>query len=290
MFKNIRWQLLFSFITLLLFAVIVFGCILTLVIDKYSTEQLKDKLFISANLIADKFTPLIIQKVSLNKFKALVDTLHQQTKFRITIIDSRGKVLTDTDQNIDEIPLMDNHLYRSEISAAFLQNKGNAIRYSQTLKTKMLYVAVPIKQNSKIIGISRVAFPLTEVKRLLGLIHKTMFMVTLIVFLFSIILSVILTDKLATPIQQITSAVANFTEGEFKGKIPVFYRKDEIGKMSETFSQMANQLQLLLTQLNHEKIQIQTVVSNMMEGVLAVNNEGKIIIFNPVMGKTLNVS
>jgi hypothetical protein len=50
-----------------------------------------------------------------------------------------GRVLVDTEYRT--VDAMDIHLYRPEISGALASGRGQSVRYSNTLKTDMLYSA-----------------------------------------------------------------------------------------------------------------------------------------------------
>jgi signal transduction histidine kinase len=77
-----------------------------------------------------------IEKI-VNKFK-------NKTKLRITIIDEKGNVLTESDKDKES---MDNHLKRDEIIHARYDDYGKSIRFSDSINKELLYVAKKIKLN-----------------------------------------------------------------------------------------------------------------------------------------------
>jgi len=64
--------------------------------------------------------------------------LSQRTKARVTYIDKIGKVLFDSKHNPKD---MDSHLSRPEIQEAKNRGFGESVRYSDTLKRELIYVA-----------------------------------------------------------------------------------------------------------------------------------------------------
>ena len=54
-----------------------------------------------------------------------------------------GKVIGDSDKNPE---IMDNHANRPEVIKALGGEVGSAIRYSNTLEKKMMYVALPFRK------------------------------------------------------------------------------------------------------------------------------------------------
>ena len=73
---------------------------------------------------------------------------------RISYINTKGKVLADSDIHFTEIPNLENHLDRPEIAAALINNEGISYRYSNTLKNNMVYLALYDKKSNLIIRAS----------------------------------------------------------------------------------------------------------------------------------------
>lgn len=288
MFKSIRWQILLSFAVLSIICVLFTGLVIRIAVDKFTVAQLKEHLTISANLVSDNIS--LSQKKTLSQLKPVIDRFSKETNTRITIIDLQGKVLSDSEKDINGILLMENHRYRPEIELALFGKPGHSIRYSNTLKINMLYVAVPIKENNVITGACRIALPLTQLNHLLKLIHGTILLISVLVMILSIIISLYLTNRISSPIHKITSSISGFSHGDFSKHIILPARYDEIGILAGTLNSMADKLQQLFTEIKQDKAYIHTVVDNMPEGILVTDAKGKITIFNPAMISILNIN
>ena len=77
----------------------------------------------------------------------ITDTLGDLSQTRFTIIDNDGVVLGDSELRYEEVVVVDNHASRPEIMSAFSKGNGSSIRYSNTIGTDMLYIAVLHLQN-----------------------------------------------------------------------------------------------------------------------------------------------
>ena len=75
---------------------------------------------------------------NLDNISDVVKQIKQKTTLRITIISSEGVVLEDSDKDKNE---MENHKNRVEIISAKSDNIGKSIRFSDTIKKDLLYVA-----------------------------------------------------------------------------------------------------------------------------------------------------
>ena len=69
--------------------------------------------------------------------------LAASAKARVTIISAQGVVLGESDVPEEEIAEIENHAARPEVQSALASQRGVSRRYSTTVATDMLYVALP---------------------------------------------------------------------------------------------------------------------------------------------------
>ena len=109
---------------------------------------------------------------------------------RITIIDSEGKVTGDSRLSDKEIASLDKHLSRPEIISARESGFGISKRYSETLKTDMLYVAKSFSDRGNNWYI-RTSKTLYELKHAVFQQRMTMAMLSIIIFFISLSLTIL---------------------------------------------------------------------------------------------------
>jgi len=102
----------------------------------------------------------------------------------------------------------------------------------------------------------------------------------------SILLSFLLSKTMVTPIQRLTEGAMRVAEGDFSSKIEVASR-DEIGVLTDTFNDMAGQLQDTLRQVENERNKLDTLFLHMTDGVVAFSREGTVIHSNPAAAQML---
>src|SRR5688572_7799435 len=73
---------------------------------------------------------------------AEADRLGQLVSTRITFVAEDGRVVGDSTQPADTLDALENHVARPEVVAARERGIGTSQRYSTTVDTDMLYVAV----------------------------------------------------------------------------------------------------------------------------------------------------
>ena len=102
----------------------------------------------------------------------------------------------------------------------------------------------------------------------------------------SILLSFLLSKTMVTPIQSLTEGAMRVAERDFSKKIKV-PSQDEIGVLTDTFNDMAGQLQDTLRQVENERNKLDTLFLHMTDGVAAFSREGLLIPSNPAAGRML---
>lgn len=210
---------------------------------------------------------------------------------RITIIDLSGTVLNDSHKD----PLqMENHLTRPEVLQAIRNGIGYAQRYSQTLGIEMVYVAVPIKnEQQQIIGYLRVALPLQQLRieqrNLLSTIIGSLFFV--LVIITALVINV--ARRATRPLEEITNSISKLSSAGFtsdwKPKLLPSEHSVEIDRLIDAFNFLTEQIQNQFQALEQERNKLSSVLQEMTDGVLIIDNQGVIQLANPAVPKMLNL-
>jgi len=100
---------------------------------------------IEKNLVQNIDAFSIVLK-DLKDISTIIKDLKEHISLRITIIDEKGNIIAETDNDKD---LMKNHLDREEILEANNFGIGQVTRYSNTLNKELLYVAKKVTINKQ---------------------------------------------------------------------------------------------------------------------------------------------
>ena len=105
----------------------------------------------------------------------------------------------------------------------------------------------------------------------------------------SILLSFLLSKTMVIPIQRLTEGAMRVATGDFSEQIHVDSR-DEIGVLTDTFNDMAQQLRDTLGQVENERNKLDTLFLHMTDGVVAFSRKGELIHANPAAAEMLRRS
>ncbi len=136
-----------------LVALVIFGWLAAQAFDRALSNATWSELEAAANLAAAEAAPKLTADPPALPDEALV-RMSQNTRMRITVILPDGRVIFDSSYASER---MENHSDRPEIKSALAGARGRASRYSDTLNQQMWYVAVPVRQQGKIVAAVRTA-------------------------------------------------------------------------------------------------------------------------------------
>ena len=208
-----------------------------------------------------------------NNIPSRLSEMTRDSKTRVAVINRNGKVIGDSS---GERQALDNHLNKPEVQESRLKGQGISIRYSNSLKMDVLYVAFAVRDASQNIrGYIQLSHPLTEVRKVVDDFHRVLFIVIVFVFLLSGFLAYYFIIKIVRPIQE----MASFTEGMIGGgpKIPLnINSRDEIGTLSKNIQQMATNLEKRINSKRRERQIVMSVFDTMAEGVVMLDAQNRV--------------
>ena len=200
---------------------------------------------------------------------------------KLYILDSSGVCLIRPDG--DTAPLE----YTYNLSFALTTGiKTGEAGDESNLAVDYMDVAIPIERG----GTSYVIYILDNKATANDLTDQMfIFIMESLVFglIISILLSFLLSKTMVTPIQRLTEGAMRVAEGDFSRKIEVASR-DEIGVLTDTFNDMAGQLQDTLRQVENERNKLDTLFLHMTDGVVAFSRQGQVIHSNPAAARMLH--
>lgn len=202
------------------------------------------------------------------------------TDIRVTVIAPGGAVLADSQENWEQLSQMDNHATRPEVAAALQGKTGSSTRYSMTLKTRMLYVAIPIQENTETLGVVRMAMPLTRVDEILASVRRSVMFTAVPGILIILLAGIFFNHHLTKRIRRITSGAERYAREDWSEKIMID-GQDELKMLANTMNQMAATLRSRIEDLESEKGKISVILHQMNEGVIAIDRQKRVVLINP---------
>jgi two-component system, OmpR family, phosphate regulon sensor histidine kinase PhoR len=206
---------------------------------------------------------------------------------RVTLIAPDGRVWGDSDVRGDQVASLENHKNRPEVQQALQTGSGSALRYSDTLGTNMLYVAIASRNADGVI--LRMALPLKYLDQAKAGLHRVLGLAGLMVLALAIVFSVLLSRLTTRPLREMAESAAKIGVGERHARVPVT-GKDEVGYLARVLNEMADRIDQHVKEMTEEQRRLDTILRGMGEGVMVLDPVGVITLVNPAFRGQFNLS
>ncbi len=199
-------------------------------------EEMKSQVLVLNESLGHTFDEAENYEDTVYKFASLLQS-------RITIIDSKGKVLLDSEADAETL---ENHLEREELAKSRNSSNrlGTAFRFSDSVKKDLVYVVYRTSKNNYV-----------RVARDLDFVEETIFEVRLIFLLTLLISSIIfsfsviyLSKRISLPLIELTGTAKQIEAGNYEIEIKSD-SDNEIGILANSLNLMVKTLRQKISDL-----------------------------------------
>jgi two-component system phosphate regulon sensor histidine kinase PhoR len=223
---------------------------------------------------------------SISSLDSLCKVVSNASGTRATFIDKSGVVLGDSDENPR---IMENHADRPEFKEALSKGEGISIRHSPTLGMRMMYLAVPYEHNDEIVGVVRISIPVTDIDAALRNVYAWIIAAGLIIAVVAAIISYLVSRTITSPLVQMQEGAQRFAKGDLGFRMAIPPTK-ELESLATTLNQMAVQLSDRIDLVTQQRNELEAVLSSMVEGVIALDIDERVINLNQAAAKILGTT
>ncbi|MCM2676430.1 cell wall metabolism sensor histidine kinase WalK [Alkalicoccobacillus plakortidis] len=291
-FKSIQFKLIIAYVLLILVAVQVIGV--------YFSRQLEQDLLENHFDVLDERSTLLNYQLAQvlgnppDEREKLTDEINSllQDFFRIDnatvqVIDKNEVILGTSNSGApDQIGMRNNEI---RVKRALLGSaEDGEVRDSSNERFRIM--AVPITTtDDTVLGVIYIQASLEEIYTQINEINSILFKGTSIALLISAILVILLARTIIVPILEMRKQTLRMSHGDFSRQVKV-YSTDEIGQLATSFNQLTMKLHDATLTRDREQKRLSSVLSNMTDGVIATDQNGRVILLNKRAEELLGVS
>jgi len=234
-------------------------------------EDLETRTFLVREIVGGYLSPLRPERLD-----SLCVALGSTLDCRFTVVLESGRVIGDSHESVEN---MDIHRDRPEIQTAFEGRRGISSRYSHTLNTEMLYVAVPTGDPAAPTAVIRTAVPLHGLNRSIRALHRRIAITGGLIALLSGLFALCLTGWINKPIARIARVVEEFGKGNLDHRLYI-RNPGELNRLAVALNTMAGELDRRIRTITRQHNEIRAILASMSEAIVAVDRSERIIRFN----------
>ncbi len=214
---------------------------------------------------------------------SLADGAGAATGHRVTLIDSTGHVIGDSEFDGPALERLENHSQRPEIVAARSNGVGSSRRMSPSTGEERLYVAVKASR-----GIARVSVTTRAVEDLFDAARNGVIAAGLISFLLAAILATLFSRAVSRPITDLRDVARSIAAGERRVH-PALSAPGEVGDLADAIYRLAEQLEGRISALAAEQSILSALVETLNEGVIAISPAHEVVRINQTGRRLLSI-
>lgn len=215
------------------------------------------------------------------------DAIGARIAARVTLIAPDGRVLGDSERDGVALAAMENHGSRPEVRQALVSGTGASTRHSATIQTDMMYVAVPVQPASGPVAVVRLALPLTDVERQLGIVRRLSWLALLVGLITAAGLAWWASAVVSRRVREVAAMAEEYQRGDYTRQ-PGEFGPDEIGAVASALGQSVQQLRERIAELAHDRALMAGILRGMVEGVIVVDGRGRLRLLNDAARRMLN--
>jgi len=293
-FRSIQLKFIIIYILLLLIAVQVIGSYFAREIETDLVDTFKE----SINDRVDLLNYNLSQTFSKDRTEDDGDpTLEEDVQNIITdidigtftnlqIINSQSRVIGTNDyQDLEVIgkKIVDDMVQKSLL---FGTSQEDMLLDAQT-ENQLFVKAEPIFANDEtVVGVIYLESSLEGVYGQLQNINDIFLKGSILAISVSALLGILVARTITKPIVEMRQQAQTMAKGDFSQKVNV-YGTDEISHLAETFNDLNDRLKYSMAKIEKEQRKLSSVLTNMSEGVIATDIDGRINLVNDSAGRLL---
>ncbi len=167
----------------------------------------------------------------------VVDGYGLATNATVVVVDSNGVVVAASDSSVGE-----NYSNRPEIQEALDGRAVSGERASQTLGEPLVYVAVPVRAGTQVLGAVRLTYPRSEVESVVNSRVRGLLVAAVITLVAAAVIAILVAAAVTRRIRRLRDAAEDIAEGDLTARAEVS-GSDEIAELAESFNTMADRVQ-----------------------------------------------
>lgn len=279
--NTLKSRFLVSFISLVLIMLAFVGGLISLFVRIYFINNFyKDAESVLNQAFISQYSGL--SKSSEDFLSNIIYGVENQ-KVNLALKSDRSYIILTRDGNtlygesaLKNQDILKNENFKNALNGEF-KNKPNYFG-------KSMIFCTPLKYKDDVLGVICVIDNMTSVNKIITSVTVLTLICCLLGLIFSVILSFKISKIITKPLEELTSAAKEMGKGNLDIKIDC-NTNDEIGILSESFNNMADELKISLNNLENEKNKLSAIFFHLTDGVMVFSEEGKLYHQNNVAEK-----
>ena len=210
-----------------------------------------------------------------------IENVEQGGHYIFKIYDNHGTLIASSNED-------DNFVINEKALKAI---EGEEVKWiKEENGEKNIHITVPVSTWDKVIGIVDVSTSLSEIENIFSMMIRILGIATVFSVIIVSIIGFIIARTVTKPLNKIKNIAGKISQGNFTERAEPVKNPAELSELANTINYMAEQLKSFIGEITEEKNKINAILTNVIDGLIAIDQEGKIIFLNLTAEKKLKVN
>lgn len=271
--RSIVLKFWFTIVLTVVLVLFLLGLGLSEILENYYYNRIVEDLLVEGQRIGT-----LIENTAPDKLVEYLDVVTSVLETHIIIVDNRGVV----EGCNSLVGLSLGEFFASEdVNRVFIGETVVKQSLNKHFNAMMLSVAMPVLDNRGNVDYGILMF--TPTANIIPTIMQMRRLIMIAAFggvVLATIIGFFFSRRISNPLLEMNSIALGMAKGNFSNKI-IVKSQDEIGILGNTLNHLSGKLKDTINQISQEKNKLEGVLSGMADGVISLDKEGKVILFNP---------
>jgi two-component system sensor histidine kinase VicK len=285
--KSIRWRIVLIYFLLVFIALTITGVFIMSQLESYQMESVRNN-----------FTKIVQENVmSLQEYDDLdanreeiqADTMAWSESLREELFVVNDNFIIIASSNLNFIGKSGLDLLEQSVLVKGLSGEIAEIDSVLSSGIPVKNMVFPIEKNDRITGVVCLRADISSVYETQSQSRMIFLRSMLLALLVTVFLGFFIARSITVPINDVTKKAERMSQGDFSQVVSV-KSDDEIGQLASMFNLLREKLDYTLSEISNEKSKLEAILKNMVDGLLAVDMEGRVILANPAAMEMLSIT
>ncbi|KRM69558.1 histidine kinase [Apilactobacillus ozensis DSM 23829 = JCM 17196] len=286
LFKSIHFKIALVLALILLVTLEIVGAIFVSRLEQTNLESFKNQVkipnYVKTALIND-LSKKDVNKANIEIKSLLLDMENNEKNTEIQVVDSKNtirgtnridnqSIIGRRNQNPDIKQFLTDPSPNKQVYSGIKNNPSDNNRY-------YTYIAPLNKPNGSSAGAVYVHSNLNQVYYEINKITIIYVVAAIVAILLGLFIAIVISRAITQPIDEMKKQTLRISKGDYSGQVHV-YGDDELGQLANAVNTLSVKVEESQETTEAERRRLDSVLTNMTDGVLATDRRGNVIIIN----------
>lgn len=219
----------------------------------------------------------------------MVSRISEDTNARATITLPDGTVLADSWGNSDWVKNPSENPKNQPSISTHPETIPSSRNYATIGQGQWIQATAPLRSGDRILGMVKLSKPIGEIRQIKVNIQSKVMLAALVSIFLAGGIAYLIALNMARPLREMTDIASKISNGDLSRRVRIT-SGDEMGRLADALNYMADRLSVTIYQTSEERNKMRAILASMVDGVVAVDSNNRIILMNPAAEEMFGVS